>query len=96
MHFILTRVFGTGHQAIKCHSNRIASLGRILLTLHYPERLSSTANTQIPVSQTYASALLAVGFSSENVFSGGSVMSSTDPLKKAPFSTAMLFARMSP
>ena len=77
-------------------SNRIGSLGRMLLTLHCPERLFSSTNTQIRVSLIHASALLAAGFSVANGFSSGLVMSSTDPLKKAPFSTAMLLATMSP
>ena len=71
-------------------------IGRMLLTLHCPAGLSSPAKIQISVPLTHTSAFLAVDSSVENFFWGGSVMSSTEPLKKAPFSTAMLFARMSP
>ena len=87
---------GLSFPAFEMGSNRIASPGRMLLTLHCPERLSSPAKIQISVPLTHASAFLAVDSSVENVFLSGSVMSSTDPLKKAPFSTDMVFARMSP
>ena len=92
MNLPAVRLRRTGYQRIgERESKEILSAGGGLQGI-----IKLKTGTQMPFSPIQAPAFLGVGSSVEMVLWGSSVMSSTDPLKNAPFSTAMLFATMSP